>query len=113
MRKELFAQAVLGIFCAGMMLACGNGNNTLPAHKILKGVSISPLSFSTADVTAFFEKAAGNGDIITWAGDWNELNLSGSGAPIVLAEMASTYKYTPAYRLAVFYPGYRQSHPPP
>jgi len=101
MRKELFAQAVLGIFCAGMMFACGDGksqddgNNTLPAHKILKGVSISPLSFSTADVTAFFEKASGGGDIITWAGDWNELDPSGSGAPIVLAEMASTYKYTP------------------
>ncbi|MCX5867596.1 MAG: hypothetical protein NT009_09025 [Proteobacteria bacterium] len=46
-------------------------------------------------MTAFFEKAAGGGEIITWAGDWNELDPSRSGAPNVLAEMASTYDYTP------------------
>ena len=105
MKRIRITQAVLGVFCAGALFACGNGksqdnqdngNNTPPVtHKILKGVSISPLSFSTADVTAFFEKAAGNGDIITWAGDWNELDPSRNGAPIFLAEMASTYDYTP------------------
>ncbi|MCX5867597.1 MAG: hypothetical protein NT009_09030 [Proteobacteria bacterium] len=43
MKRLWITQAVLGVFCAGALFACGNGNNTPPVtHKILKGVSISP-----------------------------------------------------------------------
>jgi hypothetical protein len=39
----------------------------------LKGVSLSPRSFTGDDFVAFFAKAAEAGEVITWAGDWMDL----------------------------------------
>ncbi|MBU1112003.1 MAG: hypothetical protein KJ896_04440 [Nanoarchaeota archaeon] len=58
----------------------------------LKGVSLSPKSYSETDFTEFFETAQQTGDVILWAGDWNELE---EGAPKVVAELATVYDYTP------------------
>lgn len=66
---------------------------------VLKGVSLSPKSFEADDFTSFFEKATQAGQVISWAGDWNEL---ANGGPRVLAELASTYNYIPVVEVQFF-----------
>lgn len=63
-------------------------------NTLLKGVSLSPRSFSQEDFLAFFEKAKEAGTIITWAGDWQQL-ADETSAPHVVAQLASQYKYEP------------------
>jgi hypothetical protein len=41
----------------------------------LKGVSLSPRSSSAEDFTGFFEEAVQAGEIVMWAGDWQELSV--------------------------------------
>lgn len=60
----------------------------------LKGVSLSPKSFRADDFTEFFEKAVLAGEIISWTGDWIELETD-RGGPAVITDLASTYHYTP------------------
>lgn len=69
--------------------------------NFLKGVSLSPKSFESTDFTDFFIKAKKIGDVISWAGDWNELSNSQS-APYVINSLASTYDYTPIIELQFF-----------
>lgn len=66
----------------------------------LKGVSLSPRSSSAEDFTGFFGEAVQAGDIVMWAGDWNELSID-QGAPKVATELASTYGYTPLIEVTV------------
>ena len=66
-----------------------------------KGVSLSPKSFETKDFTDFFAKAKEAGDIISWAGDWQELSRE-DGAPEVVAALARQYKYTPVIQIQFF-----------
>lgn len=68
---------------------------------ILKGVSLSPRSFQSGDFTEFFEKAKQTGEIVSWAGDWNQLNID-NGGPKVLAELAKTYHYIPVVQVQFF-----------
>ncbi len=68
---------------------------------MLKGVSLSPRSFQSADFSDFFEKAKQAGNIVSWAGDWKELNNTTNGAEVV-AELASTYNYIPLIELQFF-----------
>jgi len=68
--------------------------------EILRGVSISPLSFSAEDFTGFFEDAVEAGNIVMWAGDWNELSID-QGAPKVVTELASTYGYIPFIEVTI------------
>jgi hypothetical protein len=67
----------------------------------LKGVSLSPKSFQSQDFIDFFEKAAQAGEIITWAGDWDELGRD-NGGPKVVTELASTYDYIPLVEVQFF-----------
>jgi hypothetical protein len=60
----------------------------------LKGVSLSPRSPAGEDFTQFFKEVKLAGDIVMWAGDWNELSVDG-GTPAVIMELASTFGYTP------------------
>jgi hypothetical protein len=68
----------------------------------LKGVSLSPKSFQSADFTDFFAKAKQAGSIVSWAGDWNELGNTNNGGPKVVTELSSTYDYTPLVEAQFF-----------
>ncbi|HEX9805170.1 MAG TPA: hypothetical protein VGA67_05805 [Candidatus Dojkabacteria bacterium] len=60
-----------------------NSEKTNPPVEInlpLKGVSISPKSFSLDDYQIFYEKASEGGDALTWAGNWDELEDRNSAA---------------------------------
>ncbi len=85
--------------------ACGNSQRVVsPSQQpsgMLKGVSLSPRSFQSADFTDFFEKAKQAGNIVSWAGDWKELNNTTNGAKVV-AELASTHNYIPLIELQFF-----------
>ena len=52
-----------------------------PPVGTLRGVSLSPRSFEAADLTGFFEKAKQAGQVVSWAGHWNELGGAGDGGP--------------------------------
>lgn len=57
------------------------------AKEFNKGVSLSPKSFSQEDFTMFFVKAKQAGGLVSWAGDWNQLEGE-NAAPQVLAQLA-------------------------
>ncbi len=93
---------------AGLVLTgCGRPEPTLPPTSTeqpagpLTGVSLSPKSFQPADFIDFFQKAAQAGDIVSWAGDWQELSSATSGANTV-AGLAATYGYIPVLQLQFF-----------
>ena len=66
----------------------------------LKGVSLSPRSSSAEDFPRFFEEAVQAGDIVMWAGDWNELSID-QGGPKVVTGLASTYGYIPLIEVTI------------
>jgi hypothetical protein len=55
----------------------------------LKGVTFSPASLDSNGMNDFFSKAQQAGEIVEWAGDWQE--LGNGGAPAVLAQLASQH----------------------
>jgi hypothetical protein len=65
------------------------------------GISLSPKSYQPSDFHEFFEKAKQAGDIISWAGDWDDLGAMDK-APEVIAELASTYGYVPLIEAQFF-----------
>jgi hypothetical protein len=85
--------------------ACGNGQPVIPTPEqsggVLKGITLSPRSFQSADFTDFFDKAKQAGVVVSWSGDWNELGNT-AGGPTVIMELASTYNYTPLVEVQFF-----------
>ncbi|MFH1336102.1 MAG: hypothetical protein ABII96_06260, partial [Candidatus Zixiibacteriota bacterium] len=67
-----------------------------------KGVTLTPRSFQSADVTDFFQKAGEAGGVVSWAGDWIELGDTIDGAPKFLAEMAQDYAIIPIFEAQFF-----------
>lgn len=61
---------------------------TLPPPVTLRGVAVSPRSYTGGDFAAFFTKAKQAGEIVTWSGDWAELS-GPKGGPYVVAELAA------------------------
>ena len=106
--RWLSAVLLAGILLSATVLSAGCGQKTTtdgnsPALTgTLKGVSLSPKSFQSADFTDFFEKANQAGEIVSWAGDWNELADINSGGPKVVAELAATYSYIPLVEAQFF-----------
>jgi hypothetical protein len=94
-------------FFLGLMFteACGNRQPVISTPEqsdgVLKGITLSPRSFQSADFTDFFKKAKQAGNFVSWAGDWKELNNTANGAKVV-AELESTYNYTPLIELQFF-----------
>ena len=86
----------LALICVlGFGLGCQKDEPSTPAQPaIRKGIGFSPMSFDSAGMTDFFEKADAAGDIVMWAGDWIELGDT-TGAPAVIAGLTSVYHYTP------------------
>ena len=65
------------------------------------GVSLSPKSYQPSDFSEFFVKARQAGNIVSWAGDWDDL-AAADKAPEVVAELASIYNYTPLIEAQFF-----------
>lgn len=78
-----------------------------PVEEMLKGVSLSPRSFTDDDFVAFFAKAAEAGEVITWAGDWMEL-VNGT-APVTHMGLSGVFGYEPVILLNYLDPGTGES----
>jgi len=74
-----------------------SSNSSQPASTstgTLKGVSLSPISYSGSSFTSFFPVATDAVGAISWGGDWHQLAQDNS-APATLAKLANQYSYTP------------------
>lgn len=76
-------------------------NNSVE-REFMKGITLTPKSFSSNDFTDFFKNAKELGNIVTWAGDWNELSNTKNGGPTVVASLASQYNYIPIIEAQFF-----------
>lgn len=66
-----------------------------------KGVSLSPKSFGAADYSAFFGEAVKAGSsVVSWAGNWSQLEKSGS-APYTVVKLGKQYGYQPVIIVGV------------
>ncbi|MBS3149214.1 hypothetical protein J4455_00775 [Candidatus Woesearchaeota archaeon] len=74
----------------------------LTQESYLKGITLTPKSFQGSDFTDFFKKAQELGNIVSWAGDWNELSNTKNGGPTVVASLASQYDYIPIIEAQFF-----------
>jgi hypothetical protein len=105
--RNMGAALLVCAFFLGLMFteACGVGQPVTPPPEqpdvLLKGITLSPRSFQSADFADFFEKAKQAGVVVSWSGDWNELGNTGGG-PTVITELASTYNYTPLVEVQFF-----------
>lgn len=69
-------------------------NAELGINNSTKGVSLSPVSYSSEDFTNFFIKAKEAGNLISWAGDWHELKKENSPAH-TLVGLSKRYEFEP------------------
>lgn len=65
-----------------------------PPSRPSYGFALSPRTFGADDFEGFFQMATEAGDLVSWAGDWQELKDDRSGAAVVM-ELADRYGYTP------------------
>ena len=84
------------------LLGCGKQLLTDAPFVRLKGVSLSPKSTQSADLTDFFTKAVEAGSLVSWSGDWIDLCSSAETAPYVVADLASSYNYIPLIECQFF-----------
>jgi hypothetical protein len=97
MKRSLIAAAVaLVVVAAAAMILLNRPaappvttTTTLPPPAALKGVAVSPRSYTGGDFAAFFTKAKQAGGVVTWSGDWAELS-GPNGGPYVVAELAAS-----------------------
>ena len=61
-------------------------------ERSLKGVSLSARNYTGEGIIDFFNKALKSNDLITWVGDWAQLNKTNS-APYLVYNMKSQYGY--------------------
>lgn len=85
-----------------LLVGCGKQGTTTAVSVFLKGVTLTPKSFSSADFSDFFVKAKQAGSLVAWAGDWHELSTTNEGSAGVVAGLASAYGYTPVIELQFF-----------
>jgi hypothetical protein len=71
------------------------------SEKTLKGITLTPKSFEGDDFTSFFNQTK-DLDIISWAGDWDQLDTKGTEAPVVLTELSQVYDYIPLIEVQFF-----------
>lgn len=67
----------------------------------LRGVSLSPRSYSDDEFTEFFELVQGTDLAVRWAGDWQALSTD-DGAPSVVCTLAEQYGYQPIIETGVY-----------
>lgn len=97
----LIAFIVFAAFIASSPKNSKNNNGNGSSNAFAKGVSLSPRSFSSSDFNDFFQKAKQAGTIVSWAGDWNTINDSNSGA-VVVSSLSNTYEYSALIELQFF-----------
>ncbi len=92
--KKKYGIIILGIIiCATLFITCTADDTQPQVPEPLKGVSLSPKSYSEEDFLDFLEKVKETQDVLTWVGDWIEL---GKGTnPIVNPELSRQYDYVP------------------
>ncbi len=72
-----------------------------PVTNPLKGVSLSPKSFTDTDFTQFLSFVSQTGNALRWAGPWTDLGTP-TGGPGVVTFLSATYKYTPVVETGVY-----------
>lgn len=79
-----------------------NSINLTPKNNrdFLLGVSLSPKSYEGADFTDFLTEAGQNFDVVTWAGDWNDLNKE-QNAAVTLQQLSKQYSFIPVVQVGV------------
>lgn len=111
MRREIFLSfLIMALLIAGCTNEASKSEaqsdsvarNTQSSFEPLKGTSLSPKSFASSDFTGFFARAKEAGNAVMWAGDWNELINTQSGAPAVMSALADNYKLTPVVEAQFF-----------
>lgn len=61
----------------------------------LRGFSLSPKSFASADLAAFFSTAAEYGNVLSWAGHYSDLGKSSGNAAITVLSESRKRRLTP------------------
>lgn len=72
--------------------------------KFFKGMSLSPRSYEGSDFTTFFEKVKESGDIIRWAGNWNEFAKAEDNSAGAVMGLSSRYGLIPLIETEFFTP---------
>ncbi|HIH22672.1 TPA: hypothetical protein HA238_03015 [Candidatus Micrarchaeota archaeon] len=65
-----------------------------PPPKTLRGFSLSPKSFESADFKEFLEKVKAGGSALAWSGDWKQLESNDNGAKVI-SELCPQYGCEP------------------
>ena len=104
MRASVLAAALVAVILLGTVVALGglHGSSTPTTSSSrttsattssqrsgLKGVTFSPASYDSSGITDFFAKAPEAGQLLEWAGDWQE--LAGGGTPATLSQQAAAH----------------------
>jgi hypothetical protein len=92
MRNRLLLLSCLALVLAAVSTAgCSEKPSPQPVPVTPtpdQGVSFSPKSMDQAGIDDFFVKTKQAGGIVSWAGDWDELSRSGSGADFVASQVS-------------------------
>jgi hypothetical protein len=70
----------------------------------LKGITVTPKSFAPDDFSDFLQKSRLTGRLVSWNGDWDDLDISQKGGPVVIAELAGSNGYIPLIEAQFFSP---------
>ena len=81
------------LFCWGCSPAPEIDQPISMPEGILRGVSLSPKSYSGEDFNEFMGKVQESQDLLMWAGDWIE--LANRGAPVTVSELSGEFDYIP------------------
>lgn len=82
---------MLALLVAGCGGGSGSTGMTSGMPGTAKGFAFSPKSTSLADLTDFWQRCQQTGKMVTWSGDWNELQDTVNGSPAKICQTAGTY----------------------
>ncbi len=101
MRRALAACLIL---VALVLCGCSKRGRVVvpePAAR-MKGITLTPRSFSDADFAEFWQRAKLAGPVVTWGGDWAELADTVAGGPKVTTEVALANQLVPIVEAQFF-----------
>ena len=86
--------------------ACGGDDPVSPGPTqpgaFRKGVSISPRTFTLPGLQEFVARAHEAGELLTWAGAWNEVNGDSSSSPSIIYTLARGEDFVPVVEAAFY-----------